>query len=299
MKILALEYSGYKFDEAFNLGDDIQTIAACNALGHVDGRVSRERLNRVDEPCIVCLNGFFMGSNNWPPSDFVIPIFFSFHISPKFESVICSPKGLEYLRRFQPIGCRDSGTVAILHKHGVEAYYSKCLTLTFDRRTEVPRAGKVYVVGVNKRIARSIPEHLRRNAITVNQSKIQLPDVPTDVKLALANGLLDTYRSQASLVITSKIHCAMPCIAMGIPVVFLYDRLKKDDYRVNIIKDLSVINYLGESWIAEKLINPRLSRNIDWAPSPVDMEDEKNKIRTRFAEAVGFARQRYRAAFGA
>src|SRR5690606_10070852 len=35
-----------------------------------------------------------------------------------------------------------------------------------------------------------------------------------------AQKLLDVY-SQASLVITSRIHCALPCVALGTPVIFV------------------------------------------------------------------------------
>ena len=35
-----------------------------------------------------------------------------------------------------------------------------------------------------------------------------------------ARGLLETY-ANAGLVITSRLHCALPCIAMGTPVVFV------------------------------------------------------------------------------
>lgn len=38
-----------------------------------------------------------------------------------------------------------------------------------------------------------------------------------------ARYVLERYRTQAKLVITSKIHVAMPCIALGIPVIFIVD----------------------------------------------------------------------------
>ncbi|HEY0092602.1 MAG TPA: polysaccharide pyruvyl transferase family protein, partial [Flavobacterium sp.] len=39
-------------------------------------------------------------------------------------------------------------------------------------------------------------------------------------KFAMAEDLLNKY-ARAKLVITSRIHCALPCLAMGTPVIFV------------------------------------------------------------------------------
>ncbi|MGU9957180.1 MAG: polysaccharide pyruvyl transferase family protein [Arenicellales bacterium WSBS_2016_MAG_OTU3] len=44
-----------------------------------------------------------------------------------------------------------------------------------------------------------------------------------DAKMLLAQELLDRYKNEAELVITSRLHCALPCIAMGIPVLLFAD----------------------------------------------------------------------------
>src|SRR5690606_24210023 len=46
------------------------------------------------------------------------------------------------------------------------------------------------------------------------------PYLSTATRFATAKELLKYYRDEAGLVITSRIHCAMPCAAMGIPVVY-------------------------------------------------------------------------------
>jgi len=119
----------------------------------------------------------------------------------------------------------------------------------------------------------------------VDQAKLRLPIDNTDIKLAMAEELLKQYRDRARLVITSKIHCAMPCIAMGIPVVFLYDTDKQNDYRVKIINDLVGVNYVHKSgWLA-KLKNIKLCKQINWSPKPLDIESMKQEIREGFAQA--------------
>lgn len=284
-KIYVLQYTSHHFSRFFNLGDDIQTLAVSRLLPRVDGYVCRENLNEIQDDCVVPLNGYFMNSQNWPPSPMVRPIPFAFHMQPESQDVVCSPEGIEYLRKWQPIGCRDRGTMAILQKHGVEAFYSRCVTLTLPRREVEPDNGDVFITGVCKAAKRIIPRILRREAINVDQAHIRLPITTTRLKLELAEDLLQQYSARARLVITSKIHCALPCIAMGIPVVFLYDSKKKDDYRVSIIDDLIGITYVNHFWARTEIFNRFVSSRINWNPDPVDIEPLKEGIKSSFQGA--------------
>ena len=299
MKIYALKYEGSSFSKSFNVGDDIQSIAAARLLPRLDGFISRDHLDKVASPCIVSMNGFFMGEPNWPPSQYVIPIFFAFHIAPDWEKIICSPEGLRYLKEHQPVGCRDRGTVEILRKYGVEAYYSGCVTLTFDRRPSPPANGQIFITGgANKGFTALIPKKIRQNAFLVNQGKVQLPYMPSVTKQIIAKHLLDTYRDHAKLVITSKIHCAMPCLAMGIPVVFLYNIRKKDDYRIQIVGDYLPINYVGESFVHRTFLRAVYQKKIDWNPAPVNIESRKNEIRDGYQASLNRAMETFNRKFG-
>lgn len=283
--ICVLEYTGDIFLRSFNLGDDIQSLAVSRLLPHVDGYVSREALDCVDDDCIVPLNGFFMNTNHWPPSPAVRPVFYSFHVTPQAEKIICSSRGIEYLKKWQPIGCRDIGTMKLLSKYGVDAYYTRCITLTLPRRNKTPEHAEVFIVGVSRAARYAIPKKIRKNAVVVDQAKVRLPVVDNELKMAMAQELLKQYRDRAGLVITSKIHCAMPCIAMGIPVVFLYDLAKQDDYRVSIIKELVDINYVHNHGVLAKIRNVRLSKQINWSPMSLDIEPMKQEIRAGFTQA--------------
>jgi hypothetical protein len=287
-RICLLEYRGEVFADSFNLGDDIQTLAASRLVPRVDGYVSREGLDRVAEPCTVPLNGYFMNTANWPPAPGVRPVFYAFHVAREGQAVLCSPQSIDYLRRWQPIGCRDRGTMQLLANHGLETYYSRCLTLTLPRRERAPEDGQVFLVGLSRAARQTVPKALRRGAVTVDQARVRLPIDATGLKQALAAELLEQYRRRARLVITSKIHCAMPCIAMGIPVVFLYDAARRDDYRVHLIEELVGIHYVRhKGWLAP-LFNHWYGRRIDWSPKAPDIETLKQQIAAGFAEA--FAR---------
>ncbi len=258
MNIYTIEYSGKSFEDWANLGDDIQSLAAKKLLPRVDGGVSRERLRSPGAPGVISMNGYFLGQCDWPPSPDLQPFFFAFHVTPGSVAKVCSPEGIAYLKQHEPIGCRDQGTMHLLQKHGVKAFYSKCVTLTLPRRDKAPQNGRIYMVGLSKGAVAAVPKRIRRQAVLVDQAKLRLPDIRPSLKEELSQHLLDTYSKTAALVITSKIHCAMPCIAMGIPVVFLYDKSKQDDYRVNIIKDLVGIQYVGEGRLDKWLLKGKL-----------------------------------------
>lgn len=286
--IRLLDYTGSVFADSFNLGDDIQTLAVSRLVPHVDGYVCREALDSVDAPCTVPMNGYFMNTRNWPPSAAVRPVFFAFHLAAEAQDWLCSDASLEYLRRWQPIGCRDRGTQALLSARGVETYYSRCLSLTLPRREREPESGQVFLVGLTPAARQAVPKALRRGAVCVDQARVRLPITDGALKRALASELLEQYRQRARLVITSKIHCAMPCIAMGIPVVFLYDASRRDDYRVQLIDELVGIHYVHQHGALARLRNYWLGRRIDWSPAAVDIEPLKKDIAAGFAEA--FAR---------
>ena len=54
---------------------------------------------------------------------------------------------------------------------------------------------------------------------------------------AYARSLLNSY-SSASLVITSRLHCALPCLAMGTPCIFVSEDTLKNDGRFNGLYEL-------------------------------------------------------------
>jgi hypothetical protein len=99
-------------------------------------------------------------------------------------------------------------------------------------------------------------------------------------KLKYARDLIEFYRDNGRLVITTRLHCALPCIAMGIPVVFFGD---PTDFRTSIVRDIGGIIYnkrLHQRGVVGKLgamLDP-----VDWSPEPIDV----SAIRQRLLEEV-------------
>jgi len=273
-----------KYDHEPNLGDEIQSLAALQFLPGIDAKFDRNNLStaKADATHLLIMNGWFSQTpeKSFPPSDSILPIFVSFHIADTKESInhFLSPLSINYFKKHEPIGCRDKRTMEMLQSKGVEAFYTKCLTMTFERRQKSPENGKVFLVDIEKRIP--MPRRIRKNA--VRASHIIPPYISDDVKFSLAQELLDMYRNEAKLVVTTKLHCALPCIAMGIPVIFFGD---PKDYRVSILKDLGLVinRYVLPKGRFPRLLN-RIRRfstalSVNWDPHPIDIEAEKEKLR--------------------
>lgn len=239
----------------FNIGDYIQSLAARQFLPQVDVLVNREQLADFQgEKTKVILNGWFTHNcQNWIPSDGIEPLFISFHINNTAAPFMLSPKGIAYLKQHQPIGCRDQYTASILNEKGIEAYFSGCLTTTLSsyRANEEERGDDIYIVDPlygyptsekvfydykrflrslrsgalfqlqkrNKHLRKIIDSDLLKNATYVNQV-LPAGKYSEEEKFTMAEKLLHKY-ARAKFVVTSRIHCALPCLAIGTPVVFI------------------------------------------------------------------------------
>lgn len=253
-----MKYGLLSYDENkrfFNVGDNIQSLAAKQFLPQVDAYVNRERLAEYEgEELQLIMNGWFTHNiHNWVPSDNIDPIFVSFHMNNTAAPFMLSEKGIAYLKKHEPIGCRDQFTADTLKDKGIDAYFSGCLTLTLDsyKVDDSERGDAIYIVDPlysyprpekifynakhtiknilngtafqlgkkQKHLKNFISEEVLKTAHFVNQE----PPANTYTekeKFAMAEDLLHKY-AKAKLVITSRIHCALPCLAMGTPVIFV------------------------------------------------------------------------------
>jgi Polysaccharide pyruvyl transferase len=217
-----------------NLGDEIQTIAAQAFLPSADADVDREALNRfhADQVHSIILNGWYIHKpENWPPSRALNPLLISFHISEVLSASGLKPSealvrgsGFRYLKEHEPIGARDLHTCELLRSHGINTYFSGCLTLTLKSEKQAQRDGFLAV---------DVPDNLT-NAIERQQgvriSRMTQRDFSTSIveRFEKAEKLLRTYLT-AQCVITTRLHCALPCLALGTPVLFI--DTQPDKYR--------------------------------------------------------------------
>ena len=141
-----------------------------------------------------------------------------------------SENELGALRQNQPIGCRDEYTVRYLQSKGIDAFLAGCLTMLFDKREAKPR-DKVFLVDCPESAMAHIPGSIKKDAVVLSQV-IRMTTKAPDHRLTLAEteeynktaiAQLDRYRDEAKLVVTSRLHVASPCAAMGIPVILVRD----------------------------------------------------------------------------
>lgn len=255
-----MNYSLLSYDESpsgkFNVGDHIQSLAAKQYLPRVDSYLYRDRLNEenLDDETNLILNGWFTYQpENWPPNKLINPLFVSFHLNSHYaERLLSKEESVNYLKKHAPIGCRDIGTVNSLKKYGIDAYYSSCLTTTLDLKYHTEnKSDDIYIVDVlykndykllykefpkriiphiingkffkrnerEKIISKIIPQHILNKAKYIGHSYWN-KDYNEDQRFQLGEDILKKYAA-AKLVITSRIHCALPCLALGTPVVFI------------------------------------------------------------------------------
>lgn len=250
-------------DKMFNVGDDIQVVAAKMFYNDFEYIKKGELYDYKGESAKIIMNGWFCHAEmDWPPSAALDPKYISFHINSHAERKMLDEKGVDYLKLHEPIGCRDITTLAMLKKRNISAFYSACITLTLKREYFTNKKKRKGVV-IND-ISYKKTRNLRNNVITfffkgdynklkkhkVNNRLIKnwvlksfsekdlsytYHSIPlkTDDRIfryKVAENLLKQY-AEAELVITSRIHCALPCLALGTPVIFLDDSLSDSSER--------------------------------------------------------------------
>ena len=260
-----------------NVGDDIQSLAAAAQLPRVDLHLDRDRLNAVEGPGPIGLvmNAWFMDGNGWPPSDAVSPAFVGFHVADRSRDLVA--RHAPYLKRYEPIGVRDKSTAEFLTSLGIAAEVTYCMTLTLPPRAQAPAHGKVMIVDADD-IA--VPGTLERKSVRLTHV---IPLMRDATKLQYARELLEYYRDSASLVITTRLHCALPCIAMGIPVVFFGSASNYP--RTRPVSDVGATIYNRQrhkkGLTPGSLLGRALGR-VDWSPKPLDV----SPIKARLLDAV-------------
>jgi len=217
-----------------NLGDEIQSIAAARLLPRVDQFIAREEMDKVDSEVDLLCNGFFIEDPlRWPPSDKVNPLFVSFHVTShrKADHYLVNEQLASYYKQFEPIGCRDKRTARLFQSIGVDAYFSSCITTTLKNPySKEDRSDEILLVDPLLKIAdkdyreyiahRMVPEKYRDNVFHLSHHLDQNINYSEKEKIELAEALLDRY-AKAKLVITSRIHVALPCLGLGTPVLFV------------------------------------------------------------------------------
>ena len=221
-----MKYGALKFNST-NIGDEIQSIAAQRFLPTVDYYVFREQLNNFvsDEPVKLIMNSWYMWKpKNFPPSDCIEPLLISMYFNPDCREKVLSKKGIDFLIRNGPVGCRDLSTKNWLEEHSIPAYFSGCLTSTLIPNNILKKRFPVrYILCVD--CPKNVTEYVstKSNYPVYSFKKLFSPYIGSLDRMELAKAVLFMYQN-AFCVITSNLHTAIPCLAFGTRVCLIHKK---------------------------------------------------------------------------
>ncbi|GHV57470.1 hypothetical protein FACS1894182_06380 [Bacteroidia bacterium] len=323
-----------------NIGDYIQALAASQFFDNIDFFIERENLHQYDgEYAKMIMNGWFMDCpENWPPSEKIMPKFIAFHINSLAKEKLLSDQSIKYLKKHEPIGCRDENTMLMLKEKGIKAYFSGCLTLTLGEKYSTNDKEDMYYFVDPYFITRWNVKHFIRNFIclfyywkdikviatkyfgkqhTMKQRMVlttfyleykkyfsrdllltseyihqqsldirkQFPS--NDSLLLYAENLVEKY-ARAKLVITSRIHCALPCLGLGTPVIYIENvqQLESSACRMNGLVELFNVVSWNKNHLELKF---KQMGKIDKDNYPINKFAHKDLIAKLIASCKDFA----------
>ena len=280
-----MKYGLMYYKATDNIGDDIQTYAAIKYLPHIDYYIDREALSCFipdkKEYVSMIMNGWFIHNKlAWPPSPYIYPLLISMHFKDLEETDVgdmyLKSFGGDFLKKYQPVGARDIETQKRLEDNGVESYFSGCMTLTLRKFDDVVKKEKICLVDVGQDIEEKVRTstdcEIEILSHFLNQEETEKKSIKqrmTDVE-----ELLKKYQ-EAKLVITTRLHVALPSVALGTPVIVVHKSFFDED-RLGTFFEL-ISHYIDEDFlnmdITEILKNPpqnnrkyiKIKRNIDKA----------------------------------
>lgn len=251
-----MKYGCLFWQNTINIGDDIQTYAQKRFLPQIDYLVDREHLSffqSKDHEKVACImNGWYLHSEGmaWPPSQDIVPLLTSMHFSPSLSFLKNSDENsaeIDYLRKNGPVGCRDQTTMQQLQDKNVPVYFSGCMTLTLEPFADVQKNDKVLLVDVDDSIRQYLESKQIQAEVWTHENQL-LGEVDFDTRMVQVEQRLRYYQA-AKLVITSRLHCCLPCLALGTPVLLVYEGKEKERYE-GLLEYLHVAS--GEEILAGK-----------------------------------------------
>lgn len=227
-----MKYGIMYYKETDNIGDDIQTYTAKRFLPHIDYYIDREDLNcflpEKKEQVSMIMNGWFMHNKTaWPPSPYINPLLLSMHFT-SLEKIDVGEKylqglGGDYLRQHQPIGARDVETQKRLTRNQIENYFSGCMTLTIEPFQNIEKQDYICLVDLDEKSSKLVKENTNRpiKEMTHDVKPEEIREKSFEKRMQEVEELLKTYQS-AHLVLTNRLHVALPCLALGTPVILVH-----------------------------------------------------------------------------
>ena len=253
----------------YNLGDSIQTLAVLNLykkMGINNDDVVFVGMNHLKdydgEYVLLPIIGVpIMGEYAPPYSDRIVPVFLSSHFA--YDDL--DDEQIQYLKTYAPVGCRDEYSLNTMRMYNIPSYLSGCITVLFENDFEYKRNNKIYAIDLPEYIKNEVSEKFKGKEVIFDtqllpffhEGKMNMEDAMKF--LEIAKNRLREY-ANSDLVITSRLHALVPSMALGAPVIGVFENLS---YRF--------------SWI-DKLIHLYTEEDvgsIDWQPEKIVIPNKK------------------------
>lgn len=256
-----------------NIGDTIQSFGIKNVyrkmglrsedIIEIDKRLMSEYDGEYVVVPIAANCDWWYESKMFPLSPKIIPVFFGFR---------CVDEGclrdLEQYREKAIFGCRDAFTMEVLRKNGFTAFVSGCISIqSMDLREKTDKQNKVFLVNAPEAVKQYMPKELleKSEELTVYfKAEDRNLNEAAEWEEELALERLNLLRERAALVVTPRLHCALPCLAMGIPVIVTLTELGLDN------------RFMGLNNLLD-IYTPDQYSQINWYPQAKDISEIKEK----------------------
>ncbi|MBD5413830.1 MAG: polysaccharide pyruvyl transferase family protein [Treponema sp.] len=295
-----------EYPDGQNIGDYVQSLAAKQFIPSSNDIVfvKRDWMNEYHgEDIKLIMNGWYSHRpENFKPSEKIHPLFISFHLNSMVKDAILTDENISYLKKHEPIGCRDRYTESVLKKKGINAYFSGCLTLTLGKTYKMPKEREeIYFIDPfigtdisflelvrcffsilkNFKFLKKIQKdmfcrqgikNMLKTALFFRQySEFLGKDVLKKAKFLHntvhsesndgyfkeAEKRIEIYAS-AKLIVTSRIHAALPATGLDTPVLFvkyIHD-VEASTCRFDGLLDLfNVVHHDGKRLLHDERIN--------------------------------------------
>lgn len=247
-----MKYGLYYFRNTHNLGDDMWAYAQSLFYPHIDyliDNTSVYKFRSENDEDVATIIGAFVEPRNYewsffPPSN-LIPFFAGAYFRSTMWEFLQNDEIRKYLKAFEPIGTRTVVNATNFLNLGIDAYYAGCITMTLPKRKK-NKSNYVCLVDVPDYVERYVREALGEN-VEFRKMTHDLPQLGQDVYLKHRNlSIKDRFKqiedilqiyADARLVVTSRLHCALPCLTQDTPILLtlpkdgsgivdMYDRME-------------------------------------------------------------------------
>lgn len=291
-----MKYGLLYYKDTDNIGDDIQTYAQERFLPRVDYLIDRENLELFvpdkKEKVKLIMNAWYIHDIfNFNISPYIEPLYISMFLKKiPYEGGITigtdylNTNILESFKKYGPVGTRDIHTKKILDQLKVPNYFSGCMTLTLNKFEGVKEEDYIVAVGLNDREINYIKKRTNRKVIKFVQDvkKGSFSNESWDERKKRVENTLKLYQG-AHMVITTKLHCSLPCLALETPVLLLYDTSFAEN-KDRIGTFLPYLNYINREDF--------LTSNIDFDNPKQNSEKYLNLRKQLEEKCIGFLKKK-------